>query len=257
MVTKKYNPGFLTDDELVASFCVRTSEFESIIETLGENTGNSNQHLMVIGPRGSGKTNLMLRVAIESRRNPELSSRVFPVTFAEESYEVSTWGEFWLECLSRLADQAPQPDRASDLGRTARTCARCTTTGCWPSAAWAPCLLDCSDRAGKRLLIAVDKRVQHTTRLQQVRNLGDAPRIESQILHELRVATIARQAKHRIVSHLSRNRFEHPIDLQPPQRTPSPARGSPSSPQARDPWVSARSGSHAALEAIHSRLPHP
>ena len=149
MVTKKYNPGFLTDDELVASFCVRTSEFESIIETLGENTGNSNQHLMVIGPRGSGKTNLMLRVAIESRRNPELSVQVFPVTFAEESYEVSTCGEFWLECLSRLADQAPQPDCASDLGRTCQDLRamhddRLLAERCLGA------LLDFSDRAGKR-----------------------------------------------------------------------------------------------------------
>ena len=156
MITKKHNPGFLTEDELVASFCVRTSEFESIVETLGENTGNSNQHLMVIGPRGSGKTNLMLRVAIESRRNPELSSRIFPITFAEESYGVSTCGEFWLECLSRLADQAPQPDRAADSGTLLpRICARFRTTGCWPSAAWAA-LLDFADRAGKRLLLVVE-----------------------------------------------------------------------------------------------------
>ena len=83
MATKKYNPGFLSDDELVESFCVRTSEFESIVETLRENTGNSNQHLIVIGPRGSGKTSLLLRVAIETRRNPDLSSRLFPITFAE------------------------------------------------------------------------------------------------------------------------------------------------------------------------------
>ena len=155
MATKKYNPGFLTDDELVESFCVRTSEFESIIETLRENTGNSNQHLIVIGPRGSGKTSLLLRVAIEARRNPELSSSVFPITFAEESYEVSTCGEFWLECLSRLADQAPQPDWASDLGRTyqdLRTISddRILADRCLGA------LLDFSDRAGKRLLLAVE-----------------------------------------------------------------------------------------------------
>ena len=65
MPTRKYNPGFLTDDELAATFCVRTSEFESITETLRENTGNSNQHVIVIGPRGSGKTSLLLRVAVE------------------------------------------------------------------------------------------------------------------------------------------------------------------------------------------------
>ena len=50
---KKYNPGFLSDDELIESFCVRTNEFASIVETLRENTGNSNQH--VLGNRAPGQ----------------------------------------------------------------------------------------------------------------------------------------------------------------------------------------------------------
>ena len=155
MAAKKYNPGFLSDDELVESFCVRTSEFESIIETLRENTGNSNQHLIVIGPRGSGKTSLLLRVAIETRRNPDLSSRLFPITFAEESYEVSTCGEFWLECLSRLVDQAPQPDWASDLGRTYQDLRAIQDDRMLADRCLAA-LLDFSDRAGKRLLLTVE-----------------------------------------------------------------------------------------------------
>ena len=155
MATKKYNPGFLSDDELVESFCVRTSEFESIVETLRENTGNSNQHLIVIGPRGSGKTSLLLRVAIETRMNPDLSSRIFPITFAEESYEVSTCGEFWLECLSRLVDQAPQPDWASDLGRTFQDLRAIQDDRMLADRCLAA-LLDFSDRAGKRLLLTVE-----------------------------------------------------------------------------------------------------
>ncbi len=155
MATKKYNPGFLSDDELVESFCVRTSEFESIIETLRENTGNSNQHLIVIGPRGSGKTSLLLRVAIEARRNPDLSSRIFPITLAEESYEVSTCGEFWLECLSRLVDQAPQPDWASDLDRTYQDLRAIQDDRMLADRCLAA-LLDFSDRAGKRLLLTVE-----------------------------------------------------------------------------------------------------
>ena len=69
-----YNPGFLSDDELVASFCVRTSEFESLMESLRESTGTVNQHVVVIGPRGSGKTTLLLRVAAELRSDPVLNS---------------------------------------------------------------------------------------------------------------------------------------------------------------------------------------
>ena len=118
VTARKYNPGFLSDDDLVASFCVRTGEFASMVEVLRDSTGKANTHQIVIGPRGSGKTSLLLRVAAEIRRDADLSSRFFPIVFAEESYEVSTAGEFWLECLSRLADQAPRGEDSPDLHRT-------------------------------------------------------------------------------------------------------------------------------------------
>ena len=152
---RKYNPGFLSDDELVASFCVRTSEFESIVEVLRECTGSANPHQIVIGPRGSGKTSLLLRVAAEVRRDGSLSSGFFPVVFAEESYEVGTAGELWLECLSRLADQAPQREDAPDLHRTfedLRSIRDDRTLGERCLAA----LLDFSDREGKRLVLMVE-----------------------------------------------------------------------------------------------------
>ena len=153
IATKKYNPGFLSDDELLDSFCVRTNEFDSIVETLHESTGNSNPHMIVIGPRGMGKTHLLLRVAVEIRRNAGLSE-LFPVVFAEESYEVGTCGEFWLECLNRLSEQAPVDERDNlrltyeDL-RTVpddRTLAdRCLGA-----------LLDFSDYHGQRLVLLVE-----------------------------------------------------------------------------------------------------
>ena len=108
-----------TDDELVASFCVRTAEFELLIETLRGCTGASNPHQIVIGPRGSGKTSLLLRVAAEARRDAALAACCFPVVFAEESYEAATAGEFWLECLTHLAAQAaPYQDGDPDLDHT-------------------------------------------------------------------------------------------------------------------------------------------
>ena len=118
VAARKYNPGFLSIDELVATFCVRTAEYESLIEPLRECSGSANTHQIVIGPRGSGKTSLLLRVAAEVLRDADLSARFFPIVFAEESYEVSTAGEFWLECLSRLADQAPRRESCVDLQRT-------------------------------------------------------------------------------------------------------------------------------------------
>ena len=152
---RKYNPGFLTDGELVTSFCVRMVEFESIVEMLRECTGSSNPHQIVIGPRGSGKTSLLLRVAAEVRRDAGLSSGFFPIVFAEESYEVATAGEFWLECLSRLADQAPHREGGPDLRLTfehLRTIRDDRTLGerCMGV------LQDFSDRESKRLVLMVE-----------------------------------------------------------------------------------------------------
>ncbi len=118
VTARKYNPGFLSVDELVAIFCVRTVEYESLIEVMRECSSSANTHQIVIGPRGSGKTILLLRVAAEVLRDADLSARFFPIVFAEESYEVSTAGEFWLECVSRLAGQVPRRDGDVDLHLT-------------------------------------------------------------------------------------------------------------------------------------------
>ena len=152
---KKYNPGFLTDDELVASFCVRTKELESIITMLRECTGNSNPHRIVIGSRGSGKTSLLLRAAAEVRRTSDLRSDLFPIVFAEESYRVATTGQFWLECLARLAIQVPGTADGPDLYRTVRDlrvirddrvlAGRCLGV-----------LQDFADREDKRLVLMVE-----------------------------------------------------------------------------------------------------
>ena len=153
--TRKFNPGFLTDDELVASYCVRTTEFELLVEALRECTGRSNPHQIVIGPRGSGKTSLLLRVAAEARRDTALSTRYFPVAFAEESYEVGTAGEFWLECLTNLAAQAPRGEDAPDLDRTVEEL-RAIRDDQALSDRCLGALLDFADREGKRLVLLVE-----------------------------------------------------------------------------------------------------
>ena len=155
VTTRKNNPGFLSDEEIIASFCVRTSEFTSLVEMLRECTGNSNPHQLVIGPRGSGKTSLLRRVAAEVNRDDALSDSFFPIIFAEESYEVATAGEFWLECLSRLAVQAPHGEGGPDLHGTydeLRTLRDDQTL----ESRCLGALLDFADREGKRLVLMVE-----------------------------------------------------------------------------------------------------
>ena len=153
--TRKFNPGFLNNEELVASYCVRTTEFELLVEVLRECTGCSNPHQIVIGPRGSGKTSLLLRVAAEVGRDAALASRFFPVVFAEESYEVATAGEFWLECLTNLADLATHREDAPDLHRTVDEL-RAIRDDQALSNRCLGALLDFADREDKRLVLLVE-----------------------------------------------------------------------------------------------------
>ena len=123
------------------------------MESVRECTGNSNTHTIVIGPRGIGKTHLLLRVAAEVRRGTPLAG-FFPVVFAEESYEVSTIGEFWLECLGRLAEQAPECERANlrlsyDDIRTTANDRELTDRSLG-------LILDFADHHGKRVLLIVE-----------------------------------------------------------------------------------------------------
>ena len=150
----KSNPGFLAADDLIRFFCVRIHEYTSIIEMLRECEKNSNPHRLVIGPRGSGKSSLLLRVAAEIRRDPDLSKSLFPVVFAEESYGVSTADEFWLEALWRLAEQAPSAE-GHDLHRTFEELRMLGEGQMLGSRCLAP-LLDFSNREGKRLLLIVE-----------------------------------------------------------------------------------------------------
>jgi len=99
----KYNPAFLTDEELLASFVVRHTDFELILQVIRENVIQANQHILVVGSRGIGKTTLVLRVVAEIKQNKGLNERWYPLVFSEESYAVSTPGEFWLEGLFHLA----------------------------------------------------------------------------------------------------------------------------------------------------------
>ena len=104
----KYNPALLSEEELQAYFVVRQTDLEQILRVIRDNISddeNPNQHVLVIGPRGSGKTTLVLRTAMEIRQDSEMNEVWYPLRFPEESYEVSTPGEFWLEALYHLAGQ--------------------------------------------------------------------------------------------------------------------------------------------------------
>ena len=119
---RKFNPGtFQSDEELIEQFVVRNRELEIVLEVLRGNIESpSCQHLLVVAPRGRGKTMLLARAAAEMRTNDELAGRLLPVRFMEESQEIFNIADFWLEALFHLAREsaALDPELARELRET-------------------------------------------------------------------------------------------------------------------------------------------
>ena len=111
-VVRKFNPGtFQSDAEVIKQFVVRHREFDILMGVLRNNAGESAcQHMLIVAPRGRGKTMMLARIAAELRTSEELHRNFLPVRFMEESYEVFDLGDFWLDALFHLAPEVERHD---------------------------------------------------------------------------------------------------------------------------------------------------
>ena len=156
---RKFNPGtFQSDDEVVRQFVVRQRELDLVLEVIRGNTDSpSCQHVLIVGPRGRGKTMLLARVGAELRADNALSERLFPVRFMEESQEIAMLADFWLEALFHLAhaNATGNPDFSRDLLAThADLTARWRDTNIEECARAA--FLDAADRLDRRVVLMVE-----------------------------------------------------------------------------------------------------
>ena len=148
-----YNPAQLTPDELKASFVARGETLAEMLRFLREQTpGRPCQHMMLIGPRGMGKTTLGLRFLHAVEETLELAAIWQPVPFHEESYGIGDLADFWLAALrhlSRATDDPEWADRAAALARDERDQERL--------AAYAlAALVDHCQANGRRLILFVE-----------------------------------------------------------------------------------------------------
>ena len=119
---RKFNPGsFQSNEEVKRQFVVRHHEFATVMEVLRENRETpSCQHVLIVAPRGQGKTMLLARLVGELRTHEMLGQSLWPVRLMEENQEIFTLADFWLEVLFQLAQecQSRAPDLAWELQRT-------------------------------------------------------------------------------------------------------------------------------------------
>ena len=159
LVIRKFNPGlFQSDQQIKEQFVVRSHELGLVLEELRANiTAPSCQHILVVGPRGSGKTMLLARVAAELRNHLDFADALLSVRFMEESQEIFTLTDFWLETMFHLANEVDQHDTA--LARELRE-TRAALAPRWreqiTEAQARAAVLGAADRLGKRLVVILE-----------------------------------------------------------------------------------------------------
>jgi TPR repeat protein/DNA-binding HxlR family transcriptional regulator len=93
---KIYNPATQTREELIENFVVRTALFQDIFQDIKKSEMKyAEQHYIIQGVRGQGKTTLLLRLAYEIQNDTALSKRLIPVIFNEEQYNISRLFKLW------------------------------------------------------------------------------------------------------------------------------------------------------------------
>ena len=156
---RTFNPGtFQSDEEVIQQFVVREHELATVLEILRGNVDvDSCQHTLIVAPRGRGKTMLLARVAAELRINVDLSTHLLPVRFMEESHEIFSAADFWLDVLFYLSLETRTQD--AEFARNLQDTHADLTTR-WRERELderaRAAVLDVADRLGKRLVLMVE-----------------------------------------------------------------------------------------------------
>jgi len=96
-----YNPHLLPRQDLIETFVARQPLLDELLDDLRR--GGAQHHLLV-GGRGTGKTTLLLRLAVAIEDDKQLAKKYIPLRFPEEQYNVSWPSDFWMNAIDALID---------------------------------------------------------------------------------------------------------------------------------------------------------
>ena len=105
MSTFLYNPDRKAKNDLIAEFVVRTDIYVEIMNDLERSKmTSSEQHYILVGQRGTGKTTLLNRIKYGIEDSGKLKNVVIPILFSEEQYNISELVNLWETVAQQLED---------------------------------------------------------------------------------------------------------------------------------------------------------
>ncbi|GAB3767110.1 tetratricopeptide repeat protein [Spirosoma pomorum] len=102
-----YNPHEQGKENLISQFVVRGKTFNRIFNDIKDSKMKyPEQHYLIEGQRGMGKTTLLLRLAYEVENNKNLCEWLLPIVLKEEAYySVTSLTKLWEEVARHLSDR--------------------------------------------------------------------------------------------------------------------------------------------------------
>jgi TPR repeat protein/DNA-binding transcriptional regulator GbsR (MarR family) len=109
LVATIYNPHNQSKAELIAGFVVRKKFFDKIFRDIQTSTmQRPEQHYIIQGLRGMGKTTMLLRIAYEIENTEGLKNWLIPVVFNEEEYGISSLSDLWERVAELLEENSTE-----------------------------------------------------------------------------------------------------------------------------------------------------
>ncbi len=106
MLQYKYNPQNAPFNELKKTFTARKELLSMMLDELKNmEKSTSNQHYLVIGPRGIGKTNFLQMIYHNIKEDSILSNSFIPIQFAEEEYSIGNLREIFEKIIEILKEE--------------------------------------------------------------------------------------------------------------------------------------------------------
>lgn len=100
-----FNPKSQKEQDFLINFVARQNTLNFFLQQLRLTVANQPaRHILVVAPRGYGKTSLLRRISIAVRSEAEFSDRYIALTFREEQHNIISLDVFWRNCLVALQE---------------------------------------------------------------------------------------------------------------------------------------------------------